>query len=123
MLVALAAATSLNLTGRLTPAGCLRHNPAVLARHRRLVRDEHNPGGRVLVAPGAPFATQLWGNSHDEPLQVLGNSPWGVGSIPLTPPETIRALDSVQRLFAAGRPSADWRILLPAKNALCGGTE
>ena len=26
-------------------------------------------------------------------------------SIPLTPPETIRALDSVQRLFAAGRPS------------------
>src|SRR5262249_34347126 len=26
-------------------------------------------------------------------------------SIPLTPPQTIRALDSVQRLFAAGRPS------------------
>ncbi|HTM84913.1 MAG TPA: alpha-(1-_3)-arabinofuranosyltransferase family protein, partial [Mycobacterium sp.] len=63
--------------------------------------------GRVLVAPGAPFATQVWGNSHDEPLQVLGQSPWGVrDSIPLTPPETIRALDSVQRLFAAGRPSA-----------------
>ena len=34
-------------------------------------------------------------------------APWGVrDSIPLTPPETIRALDSVQRLFAAGRPSA-----------------
>ena len=59
------------------------------------------------MAPGAPFATQVWGNSHDEPLQVLGDSPWGVrDSIPLTPPETIRALDSVQRLFAAGRPSA-----------------
>src|SRR6201992_1404242 len=44
--------------------------------------------------------------SHDEPLQVLGSSPWGVrDSIPLTPPQTIRALDSVQRLFAAGRPS------------------
>src|SRR5262249_54500850 len=27
-------------------------------------------------------------------------------SIPLTPPQTIRALDSVQQLFAAGRPSA-----------------
>ena len=63
--------------------------------------------GRVLVVPGAPFATQLWGTSHDEPLQVLGDSPWGVrDSIPLTPPQTIRALDSVQRLFAAGRPSA-----------------
>src|ERR1700753_4497953 len=45
--------------------------------------------------------------SHDEPLQVLGSSPWGVrDSIPLTPPQTVRALDSVQRLFAAGRPSA-----------------
>ena len=43
----------------------------------------------------------------DEPLQVLGDSAWGVrDSIPLTPPETIRALDSVQRLFATGRPSA-----------------
>src|SRR5262249_57039244 len=70
--------------------------------------DEHNgDGGRVLVAPGAPFANHVWGNTHDEPLQVLGSSPWGVrDSIPLNPPETIRALDSVQRLFAAGRPSA-----------------
>ena len=59
------------------------------------------------MAPGAPFATQVWGNSHDEPLQVLGDSPWGVrDSIPLTPPQTIRALDSVQRLLASGRPSA-----------------
>ncbi len=71
----------------------------------------HNTGtptaGRVLVVPGAPFATQLWGTTHDEPLQALGDSPWGVrDSIPLTPPQTIRALDSVQRLFAAGRPSA-----------------
>jgi arabinofuranan 3-O-arabinosyltransferase len=58
------------------------------------------------VVPGAPFATQVWGTSHDEPLQVLGSSPWGVrDSIPLTPPQTIRALDSVQRLFAAGQPS------------------
>jgi arabinofuranan 3-O-arabinosyltransferase len=62
--------------------------------------------GRVLVVPGAPFATQVWGTSHDEPLQVLGASPWGVrDSIPLTPPQTIRALDSVQRLLADGRPS------------------
>jgi arabinofuranan 3-O-arabinosyltransferase len=48
----------------------------------------------------------VWGTSHDEPLQVLGDSPWGVrDSVPLTPPATIRALDSVQRLIAAGRPS------------------
>jgi arabinofuranan 3-O-arabinosyltransferase len=106
VLVALAAATSLAWTGRLTPPGAFVAIPQYWHDTADWL-DEHNAGGRVLVAPGAPFATQLWGTSHDEPLQVLGNSPWGVrDSIPLTPSETIRALDSVQRLFAAGRPSA-----------------
>ncbi|MDT5211114.1 MAG: arabinofuranan 3-O-arabinosyltransferase [Mycobacterium sp.] len=106
VLVALAAATSLAWTGRLTPPGAFVAIPQYWHDTADWL-DEHNTGGRVLVAPGAPFATQIWGNSHDEPLQVLGNGPWGVrDSIPLTPPETIRALDSVQRLFAAGRPSA-----------------
>lgn len=107
ILTALAAGTSLAWTGRLTPPGSFETIPAHWHDTAAWL-DEHNTdGGRVLVAPGAPFATQVWGNSHDEPLQVLGHSPWGVrDSIPLTPPETIRALDSVQRLFAAGRPSA-----------------
>jgi arabinofuranan 3-O-arabinosyltransferase len=106
VLVALAAATSLAWTGRLTPPGAFVAIPQYWHDTADWL-DEHNAGGRVLVAPGAPFATQMWGTSHDEPLQVLGDSPWGVrDSIPLTPPETIRALDSVQRLFAAGRPSA-----------------
>jgi arabinofuranan 3-O-arabinosyltransferase len=106
VLVALAAATSLAWTGRLTPPGAFDAIPQYWHDTADWL-DEHNDGGRVLVAPGAPFATQVWGASHDEPLQVLGSSPWGVrDSIPLTPPQTIRALDSVQRLFAAGRPSA-----------------
>ena len=106
VLVALAAATSLAWTGRLTPPGAFDAIPQYWHDTADWL-DEHNTGGRVLVAPGAPFATQVWGTSHDEPLQVLGSSAWGVrDSIPLTPPETIRALDSVQRLFAAGRPSA-----------------
>jgi arabinofuranan 3-O-arabinosyltransferase len=110
VLTALTAATSLAWTGRITPPGTF----AAIPRYWHDTADwltAHNTGsptpGRVLVVPGAPFATQLWGNSHDEPLQVLGDSPWGVrDSIPLTPPQTIRALDSVQRLFAAGTPSA-----------------
>jgi arabinofuranan 3-O-arabinosyltransferase len=106
VLVALAAGSSLAWTGRLTPPGAFDAIPQYWHDTADWL-DEHNTHGRVLVAPGAPFATQVWGNSHDEPLQVLGRSPWGVrDSIPLTPPQTIRALDSVQRLFAAGRPSA-----------------
>ncbi|WP_197413433.1 MULTISPECIES: DUF3367 domain-containing protein [unclassified Mycobacterium] len=106
VLVALAAGTSLAWSGRLTPPGAFDAIPQYWHDTADWL-DEHNTEGRVLVAPGAPFATQVWGNSHDEPLQVLGDSPWGVrDSIPLTPPQTIRALDSVQRLFAAGRPSA-----------------
>lgn len=109
LLTALTAATSLAWTGRLTAPGAFDAIPQYWQDTADWL-DANNSGsttpGRVLVAPGAPFATQVWGNSHDEPLQVLGDSPWGVrDSIPLTPPETIRALDSVQRLFAAGRPS------------------
>ncbi|CAN5256294.1 DUF3367 domain-containing protein [soil metagenome] len=110
VLTALMAATSLAWTGRLVPPGGFSAIPQYWHEAADWLT-EHNADspapGRVLVAPGAPFATQVWGNSHDEPLQVLGESPWGVrDSIPLTPPQTIRALDSVQRLFAAGRPSA-----------------
>ena len=106
VLSALMVATSLAWTGRLTPPGAFRAIPDYW--HQAADWLTHNDTqGRVLVVPGAPFANQVWGNSHDEPLQVLGEFPWGVrDSIPLTPPQTIRALDSVQRLFAAGRPSA-----------------
>lgn len=110
VLTALLVATSMAWTGRLTPPGGFRAIPDYWHQAADWLT-EHNTGepspGRVLVVPGAPFATQIWGNSHDEPLQVLGEFPWGVrDSIPLTPPQTIRALDSVQRLIAAGRPSA-----------------
>lgn len=109
VLTALLVATSLAWTGRLTPPGTFSALPQYW-RDAAAWLGEHNSDGptpgRVLVAPGAPFATQTWGSSHDEPLQVLDVGPWGVrDSIPLTPPQTIRALDSVQRLFAAGRPS------------------
>ncbi len=110
VLTALFVATSLAWTGRLTPPGAFRAIPDYWHQAADWLTENNATGptpGRVLVAPGAPFATQVWGNSRDEPLQVLGESPWGVrDSIPLTPPQTIRALDSVQRLFAAGRPSA-----------------
>ena len=110
VLVALAASTSLAWTGRLTPPGTFSEIPRYWQDTADWLTAHNKPGptpGRVLVVPGSPFATQVWGTSHDEPLQVLGDSPWGVrDSVPLTPPATIRAVDSVQRLLAAGRPSA-----------------
>ncbi|MGO9152710.1 alpha-(1-_3)-arabinofuranosyltransferase [Mycobacterium sp.] len=112
VLTALMVSTSLAWTGRLTPPGAFGaipqywHEAADWLSEHNAAKTGTPTGERVLVVPGAPFATQVWGTSHDEPLQVLGSSPWGVrDSIPLTPPQTIRALDSVQRLFAAGRPS------------------
>ncbi|MGI9124275.1 MAG: alpha-(1-_3)-arabinofuranosyltransferase domain-containing protein, partial [Mycobacterium sp.] len=109
VLTALFVATALAWTGRLTPPGAFRAIPDYWQQAAGWLNEHNsdNPApGRVLVVPGAPFANQTWGNSHDEPLQVLSEFPWGVrDSIPLTPPQTIRALDSVQRLFAAGRPS------------------
>ena len=110
VLTAIAVSTSLAWTGRLAPPGTFDAIPGYWHETAEWLA-EHNTGtptpGRVLVAPGAPFATQVWGNTRDEPLQVLGQGPWGVrDSIPLNPPQTIRALDSVQRLLAAGRPSA-----------------
>jgi len=107
VLVALCTATSLAWTGRLAAPGAFTAIPQHWHEAADWLDANNGPErGRVLVVPGTPFATQVWGNSHDEPLQVLGDSPWGVrDSIPLTPPQTIRALDSVQRLFAAGRPS------------------
>ena len=107
VMTALAVATSLAWTARLTPPGVFRAIPDYWHQAADWLT-EHNTGkpvpGRVLVVPGAPFATEVWGNSHDEPLQVLSETPWGVrDSIPLTPPQTIRALDSVQRLLA-GEP-------------------
>lgn len=104
-LIALLVSGSLAWSGRLTPPGTFSAIPDYWHRAADWLTEHRS--GRVLVVPGAPFATQVWGTSHDEPLQVLGSSAWGVrDSIPLTPPQTIRALDSVQRLFAAGRPSA-----------------
>ncbi|MGV0836735.1 alpha-(1-_3)-arabinofuranosyltransferase domain-containing protein [Mycolicibacterium thermoresistibile] len=106
VLAALLAATSLAWTGRLAAPGAYTAIPQHWHDTAAWL-DDHDDGGRVLVVPGAPFATQVWGSTHDEPLQVLGDRAWGVrDSIPLTPPEAIRAMDSVQRLLAAGRPSA-----------------
>nr|WP_297628729.1 alpha-(1->3)-arabinofuranosyltransferase [Nocardia sp.] len=106
ILTALALSTSLAWTGKLAPSGAYEKVPSYWQQTADWLA--HNASDtRALVVPGAPFASQIWGLTRDEPLQALASTPWAVrDSVPLNPPGAIRAMDSVQRLIADGRPSA-----------------
>lgn len=105
VLAALMLATSLAWTQRLAPRGAYDRVPAYWTDTAQWLAD-NAADTRALVVPGAPFGSQIWGLTRDEPLQALASTPWAVrDAVPLNPPGTIRAMDSVQRLIADGRPS------------------
>lgn len=111
VLVAVLAAGSMVWTGSLSAPGSYTSIPSYWKQTSAWLKDHGGPqpgadeNRRALVVPGSPFASQMWGLTRDEPLQVLADEPWAVrDAIPLTPPGAIRALDSVQRAIAAGRP-------------------
>ncbi|QBS42028.1 alpha-(1-_3)-arabinofuranosyltransferase [Nocardia sp. CS682] len=105
ILTALALSTSLAWTGKLAPRGAYDKVPAYWQQTADWLQDNASDT-RALVVPGAPFGSQVWGLTRDEPLQALASTPWAVrDAVPLNPPGTIRAMDSVQRLIADGRPS------------------
>ncbi|MBF6164167.1 DUF3367 domain-containing protein [Streptomyces gardneri] len=115
ILTALALSTSLAWTGRLAPRGAYDHVPAYWQQTADWLAD-NAADTRALVVPGAPFGSQVWGLTRDEPLQALAETPWAVrDAVPLNPPGTIRAMDSVQRLIADGRPSAGLAATLTAQ--------
>nr|WP_309234638.1 alpha-(1->3)-arabinofuranosyltransferase [Nocardia sp. XZ_19_385] len=106
ILTALALSTSLAWTGKLAPRGAYDQVPAYWQQTADWL-SRNASDTRALVVPGAPFGSQVWGLTRDEPLQALASTPWAIrDSVPLNPPGTIRAMDSVQRLIADGRPSA-----------------
>ncbi|NNH74405.1 DUF3367 domain-containing protein [Nocardia uniformis] len=106
ILTALTLSTSLAWTGKLAPRGDYDRVPRYWQQTADWLSDNASDT-RALVVPGAPFGSQVWGLTRDEPLQALASTPWAVrDSVPLNPPGAIRAMDSVQRLIADGRPSA-----------------
>ncbi|MGW5573917.1 alpha-(1-_3)-arabinofuranosyltransferase domain-containing protein [Nocardia thailandica] len=105
VLAALVLATSLAWTGKLAPRGAYDEVPAYWQDTADWL-EANAADTRALIVPGAPFGSQIWGLTRDEPIQALATTPWAVrDSVPLNPPGTIRAMDSVQRLIADGRPS------------------
>ncbi|MCX4096313.1 alpha-(1-_3)-arabinofuranosyltransferase family protein [Nocardia sp. alder85J] len=106
VLTALLLSTSLAWTSKLAPRGAYDRVPVYWQQTADWLA--HNASDtRALVVPGAPFGSQIWGLTRDEPLQALARTEWAVrDAIPLVPPGAIRAMDSVQRLIADGRPSA-----------------
>lgn len=68
---------------------------------------------RSLVLPSSGFAVQTWGRSIDEPMQVVAADPWSARTqTPLMPAGTIRWLDLVESVVAAGRPDPDFASVL-----------
>ncbi|MGW0180761.1 alpha-(1-_3)-arabinofuranosyltransferase [Nocardia sp. NPDC003345] len=105
ILAALALSTSLAWTGKLAPRGAYDQVPAYWQETADWLHD-NAADTRALIMPGAPFGSQVWGLTRDEPLQALARTPWAVrDAVPLNPPGAIRAMDSIQRLIADGRPS------------------
>ncbi|MEV0356336.1 alpha-(1-_3)-arabinofuranosyltransferase [Nocardia sp. NPDC050697] len=115
VLTAIALATSLAWTGKLAPRGAYDAVPPYWQETAEWLA-ANAADTRALVVPGAPFGSQVWGLTRDEPLQALASTPWAVrDAVPLNPPGTIRAMDSVQRLIADGRPSAGLAPTLAAQ--------
>ena len=62
---------------------------------------------RSLIVPGSGFASQTWGRTVDEVLQVDGGVSFATRSqVPLAPAGSVRLLESFEQTIASGRPSA-----------------
>ncbi|WP_323791989.1 alpha-(1-_3)-arabinofuranosyltransferase domain-containing protein [Nocardioides sp.] len=68
--------------------------------------DETQGSGAAWIVPGSAFGIQTWGWTMEEPLQVLGTSPWVTRSqVPLVPAATIRMLSSLELYLTTGAGS------------------
>jgi arabinofuranan 3-O-arabinosyltransferase len=58
-----------------------------------------------LEIPASTFGVYIWGNTHDDVLQGLADSPWAVRNvIPLTQPGAVSMMDRITRALEGGHP-------------------
>jgi arabinofuranan 3-O-arabinosyltransferase len=70
-------------------------------------------GSVALVVPAAAFSVYSWGNTKDDILQGLAESPWAVRNvIPLAQPGNVVFLDAVTRFLESGHPSREFARFL-----------
>ena len=75
--------------------------------------DESESDGAAWVVPGSGFGIQTWGWTMEEPMQVLGSSPWVTRSqVPLSPAPTIRMLSALEVYLETGAGSPYLRNML-----------
>ncbi|SFC02640.1 arabinofuranan 3-O-arabinosyltransferase [Nocardioides terrae] len=61
-----------------------------------------------LVVPASAFGVYSWGNTHDDVMQGLADSPWAVRNvIPLAQPGNVVFLDAVTRYLESGHPPSE----------------
>jgi arabinofuranan 3-O-arabinosyltransferase len=93
------------LAGNLPPTGGFEQVPGYWPQATKWL-DDRLGQDRALVVPAARFPGYQWGTPADEITQPLMTGGWVVRSaIPLTPPDTIRLLDSVETILANGQGS------------------
>ena len=109
VLTALAVATSLAWTVGFTPAGAFRAIPTIGTRPRTgspNTRRPDRPRAGCWWCPVPRSPTRCGGTVTTSRFRFSATFRGGARLDSTYPPQTIRALDSVQRLIAAGRPSA-----------------
>jgi arabinofuranan 3-O-arabinosyltransferase len=114
--LAVAALVAPWLSGVIPASGAVERVPAYWQQTADYLA-AHDDGSVALELPAAPFGVYNWGNTHDDVLQGLAQSPWAVRNVvPLAQPGNVVMLDAITRSLESGRPQAQLASYLASNN-------
>jgi arabinofuranan 3-O-arabinosyltransferase len=92
------------LTGVIPASGGVKEVPGYWRQTADYLASRDD-GSVALELPASPFGVYQWGNTHDDVLQGLAQSPWAVRNVvPLAQPGNVVLLDAITRAVESGRP-------------------